>query len=110
MHVLGDLLVAAVQVADLRIGLGDGFAVEFEHQAQHAVGRRVGRPHVEDHLLSRVVVAMGWWKIRFVEVGGGASATARKCHTSSASRKMNLRLFILRPLTAGSANANFPGA
>ena len=52
MHVLGDLFVAAVQVADVRVRLGDDFAVQLEHDAQHSVGRRVRRTHVERHGLS----------------------------------------------------------
>ncbi len=51
-HVLGDLLVAAMQVTDIRPGVDDLFAVEFEHDAQHPVRARVLRPHVEDHLLA----------------------------------------------------------
>ncbi len=43
------LLDAGVQVADIGLALDHGFAVELEHQAQHAVRGRVLRPHVEDH-------------------------------------------------------------
>ena len=43
MRRLGELLGAAVQQADVRIGALDDFAVEFEHQAEHAVrGRMLG--------------------------------------------------------------------
>ena len=51
-HVLGDFLVAAMQVADVRHGPGDDLAVEFQHNAQHAVRGRVRRAHVQDHLLA----------------------------------------------------------
>ena len=51
-HVLGDLLVAAVQVADDRVALHDLIAVELEAQAEHAVRGRVGRTHVQGHVLS----------------------------------------------------------
>jgi hypothetical protein len=44
---LGQLLGGAVQQADVRIGALDDFAVELEHQAQHAVGRGMLRPEVE---------------------------------------------------------------
>ena len=35
--------------ADIGRGFQNGLAFELEHQAQHAVGRRVLRAHVEDH-------------------------------------------------------------
>jgi hypothetical protein len=50
-HVLGDLLVAAVQVADDGVGLGHGLAVELELDAEDAVGGRVRGPHREGHFL-----------------------------------------------------------
>jgi hypothetical protein len=37
---LGQLLGAAMQQADVRVGALDDLAVEFQHQAQHAVRRR----------------------------------------------------------------------
>ncbi len=43
---LGQLLGAAVQQPDVRIGLLDDLAIELEHQAQHAVRRRMLRPEV----------------------------------------------------------------
>ncbi len=46
-HVLGDLFVAAMEVADVGDGLGDDLAVELQQDAQHAVGARVRRTHVE---------------------------------------------------------------
>jgi hypothetical protein len=46
---LAGLLHAGVQVAEDRLGAHHGLAVELEHEAQHAVGRRVLRPHVDDH-------------------------------------------------------------
>ena len=48
LHVLLD---TGVQVADSRPGLGDGLAVELEDEAEHAVRRRVLRPHVDDDAL-----------------------------------------------------------
>jgi len=47
--ILGDLLVAAVQVADLGPHPGNPLAVQFDHQAQHPVRGRVRRPHVQNH-------------------------------------------------------------
>ena len=48
LHVLLD---AGVQVADARAGLGHRLAVELEDEAEHAVRRRVLRPHVDDDAL-----------------------------------------------------------
>ena len=59
VHVFGDFLIAAMQEADVRIGLGDDFAIEFEHQTQHAVGGRMGWAHVEDHALADEIVGLG---------------------------------------------------
>ena len=44
---LGELLGAAMQQADVRIGLLDHFAVHLEHQAQHAVRGRMLRAEVQ---------------------------------------------------------------
>ena len=51
-HVLRDLLVTAMEVADVGHRLGDDLAVHLEQDAQHAVRGRMRRPHVEDHLLA----------------------------------------------------------
>ena len=51
-HVLRDLFVAAMQVADVGHRLGDDLAVHLQQDAQHAVRGRMRRPHVEDHLLA----------------------------------------------------------
>ena len=53
-QLLARLLHAGVQVADDRLGAQHRLAVELEHEAQHAVGRGVLGPHVDDH---RLVVA-----------------------------------------------------
>ena len=50
-HVLGDFFVAAMEIANVGNRLRDNFAVEFEHDAQNAVRRRMRRPHVQDHFL-----------------------------------------------------------
>ena len=44
--VLGELFGGPVQQADVRIGALDHLAVELEHQAQHAVRRRMLRPEI----------------------------------------------------------------
>ncbi len=48
---LAGLLDAGVQVADLGIDADNDFAVDLQHQAQNAVGGRVLRAHVNDHVL-----------------------------------------------------------
>ncbi len=44
---LGELLGAAMQKADVRIGAHHGLAVHLEHETQHAVGRRMLRPEIQ---------------------------------------------------------------
>ena len=46
---LAGLLDAGVQIADVGHERDDGFAIDLEHQAKHAVRRRMLRAHVEDH-------------------------------------------------------------
>ena len=48
---LAGLLDAGVQVADVGHDAHDGFAIDLQHQAQHAVRRRMLRAHVQDHRL-----------------------------------------------------------
>ena len=55
-ELLAGLLHAGVQVADDRLGAQHELAVEFEHETQDAVGRRVRRSHVDDHRLVVVTV------------------------------------------------------
>ena len=52
LAVLADLLEAAVQIADVRNAAHHRLAVELEHQAQHAVRRRMLRPDVDEHVLT----------------------------------------------------------
>jgi hypothetical protein len=49
--VLGELLRAPVHVADHRLRPGDDLAVELEYEPEYAVGRRMLRPDIDDHLL-----------------------------------------------------------
>ena len=56
---LGEFFGRAMQKPDVRIGAGDDFAVEFQHQAQNAVRRRVLRPEVH-----RVIADVGHGFIR----------------------------------------------
>jgi hypothetical protein len=48
---LGQLLGGAVQQPDVRVGALDDLAVEFQHQAQHAVRGRVLRTEVQGVVL-----------------------------------------------------------
>jgi hypothetical protein len=50
-EVLADLLGAAVEVAHDGRHLAHHLAVGADHEAQHAVGGGVLRPHVEEHVL-----------------------------------------------------------
>ena len=62
---LGELLGAPVQQADVRVGLLDDLAIELQHQAQHAVRRRMLRPEVH-----RVVADLGSSRqVRILERG-----------------------------------------
>jgi hypothetical protein len=45
------LLDAGVEVSDLGIETNYDFAVDFEYEAEHAVGGRVLRSHIKDHVL-----------------------------------------------------------
>ena len=54
-ELLAGLLHAGVEVADHRLGAHDLFGVELHHDAQHPVGRRVLRPHVDDHRVADLV-------------------------------------------------------
>ena len=49
---LGDVLDGPVQVAHVGLGAGHDLAVGAHDEADHPVGRRVLRPHVEDHLVA----------------------------------------------------------
>jgi hypothetical protein len=50
-EVLADFFGAAVEIADVRLGLGDDLAVGPQDQAQHAVGAGVLWTHVHQHLV-----------------------------------------------------------
>ena len=52
LHVLRDLFVAAVQVADFWRGLGDEFSIEIEHDAEHSVRRGMGGAEIQRHRLA----------------------------------------------------------
>jgi len=46
---LAGLLDAGVEITDIR-GEGDhGLAIDLDHEAKHAVGRRMLRAHIDDH-------------------------------------------------------------
>ena len=50
--------MAAVQVADDRVDADDRLALERQDRAEHAVGRRVLRPHVHRQPLAAGVVEL----------------------------------------------------
>ena len=51
--VLDQLLGAAMQQADMRIDALDDLAVELQHEAQHAMRRRMLRPEVDGEVADR---------------------------------------------------------
>src|SRR5205085_3523674 len=52
LAVLADLLEAAMEVADVRDAAHDGFAIQLEHQPEDAVGGRMLRSDVDEHVLT----------------------------------------------------------
>ena len=73
-QVLALLLHAGVQVADDRLATQHGFALQLQHQAQHAVGAGVLRPHVDDHGL-----IVGRVQRNVAQLGGVGLAHAQHC-------------------------------
>ncbi len=64
LHVLGDFFIAAMQVTDIRSRLGDRLAIQFEHEAQNTMRRRMRRSHVEDHFFADVAEAFAGFGVR----------------------------------------------
>ena len=63
-----------MQVADDRLAPQHRFALQFEHEAQHAVRARVLRPHVDDHRLifrgvDRQVAQLGSFGLAHAQYG-----------------------------------------
>jgi hypothetical protein len=56
LHVLGDLLVAAMEKTDIRCCFGDDLTIQLQHEPQNAVRGWMRRPHVEHHLLADIVL------------------------------------------------------
>ena len=56
LHVLGDLLVAAMEKTDIGRGFGDDLTIQLQHEPQNAVRCWMRRPHVEHHLLADIVL------------------------------------------------------
>jgi hypothetical protein len=52
LAVLANLLEAAVEIADMRYAANDGFSVELENKAKHAVRRGMLRPDVDQHVIA----------------------------------------------------------
>ena len=59
VRVLAQLLDAAMEIPEDRVQVDDLLAVELEHDAEHTVGRRVLRPHVDEHLAVGQGVELG---------------------------------------------------
>ena len=87
VFVLNQLLCAAVQEADVRISAADRLAVQFQHQAQHAVGGRMLRAEVEGEILDFKVLLCDEIALHLCPLLGlfeeghglGSEATCRDC-------------------------------
>ena len=86
--VLARLLDAGVDVADDRLHRDDGLALERQEQPQHAVRRRVVRPHVDrEELVLRFVDRAALERDRLLALAVRDVQWARRVtHTSAASR------------------------
>src|SRR2546428_817338 len=63
LHILGNFFIAAMQETDIWHGFSDDLAVELEHQPQNAMRRRMGRPHVQHHLLADVIIGVAQLRV-----------------------------------------------
>ena len=61
--VLGNFFHAAVQVSDDALGAENFFAVELQNDAQHAVRRRMLRPHINDEFVRIEIGLVGSFEI-----------------------------------------------
>ena len=57
----GGFFDSRVQISDIHVRLDDGFPIQFEQHAQHAVRGRVLGAHVEDHGLFGAGGSLNWW-------------------------------------------------
>ena len=84
--VLDQLLGAAVQQADMGIGPLDDLAVHLQHQAQHAVGRRMLRPEVQVEILD----------LDIARPGAGPGPDPESCAAPAAGRPSGIALALRR--------------
>ena len=91
---LGELLVAAVHVADDRVGRDDLLAVEADDEAQRAVGGRVLRADVEDHVVG-VELDVD------LRVGQVAERGAGRCRTRAVGGSVVLTSAVVRRRRVG---------
>ena len=56
VHALRNLLITTVKVADVRVTLGDDFAVELKNEAQHTVCGWVRWAHIQHHLFAEYIL------------------------------------------------------
>ena len=65
--VLDQLLGAAMEQADMRVDALDDLAVELEHEAQHAMGRRMLRPEIDGEVavvaFMLAALGLGAWRL-----------------------------------------------
>ena len=89
-QLLAGLLHPGVEVADDRLRAQHDLAVELEHEAQHAVGAGVLRPHVDDHRL--VVGELGVDVVGQVRNAQHRALLSERSATSVAERGADLLL------------------
>src|SRR3546814_8318497 len=78
--VLDELLGAAMQQADVRVGALDHLAVHLQHQAQHAMRGRMLRPEVERQ---RLDLDFGHQAFPSSDCGAGAFSSPGRCSMPS---------------------------
>ncbi len=98
---LGLLLHTGVEIPDDRLRAADGFTVHFEHEAKHAVSRRVRRTHVDQHGL--VVLVVEW---RVGELGHAHFGHAK--HRVTTGQQMELSLGSRRLGRGGACRIGWP--
>ena len=59
VHVLGDLFITTMQVADVGFSFFNDFTIELKHEAENPVGRGVGRAHIEHHFFAQDIIGLG---------------------------------------------------
>ena len=84
----GDFFHPPMEITDIAIEIHNRLTVEFQNDAQHAMCRRMLRPHVEDHLgLSRSVSR--WCDLTCAYIQAGAEQAQQERNSRSRPRFNN---------------------